>query len=216
MSACMPLSPPNQLCGTGWRGYVCRLPIGRCWLGALLLVPHLATCSMWISDSQFWPIFCDCMAGVLQLWVMILREKYSWQIFLQESLCNFLFVSIEDPTKLGSATSVTADSWTEYNQHVEAPHSDLNVCLSDKYYLSLKILRMEAEVKLFTLNCWGLGLGISKHRDERMQDIGLFISQQDYDIVFLQVCHLCHLPIPNSSWFTRRCGRDPTSKQSKA
>lgn len=45
---------------------------------------------------------------------------------------------------------------------------------------------MEAEVKLFTLNCWGLGLGISKHRDERMQDIGLFISQQDYDIVFLQ------------------------------
>ena len=46
---------------------------------------------------------------------------------------------------------------------------------------------MEAEVKLFTLNCWGLGLGISKHRDERMQDIGLFISQQDYDIVFLQV-----------------------------
>ena len=46
---------------------------------------------------------------------------------------------------------------------------------------------MEAEVKLFTLNCWGLGLGISKHRDERMQDIGLFMSQQDYDIVFLQV-----------------------------
>jgi hypothetical protein len=28
---------------------------------------------------------------------------------------------------------------------------------------------MEAEVKLFTLNCWGLGLGISKNRDERMQ-----------------------------------------------
>jgi hypothetical protein len=28
---------------------------------------------------------------------------------------------------------------------------------------------MEAEVKLFTLNCWGLGLGISKDRDERMQ-----------------------------------------------
>ena len=204
MSACMPLSPPNQLCGTGWRGYVCRLPIGRCWLGALLLVPHLATCSMWISDSQFWPIFCDCMARVLQLSVMILRDKYSWQISLQESLRNFLFVSIEDPTKLGSATSVTADSWTEYNQHVR---------LSDKYYLSLKILRMEAEVKLFTLNCWGLGLGISKHRDERMQDIGLFISQQDYDIVFLQVTYQS---LHNSFWFTRRCGRDPTSKQSKA
>ena len=52
---------------------------------------------------------------------------------------------------------------------------------------------MEAEVKLFTLNCWGLGLGISKHRDERMQDIGLFISQQDYDIVFLQVQSPSHL-----------------------
>ena len=54
---------------------------------------------------------------------------------------------------------------------------------------------MEAEVKLFTLNCWGLGLGISKHRDERMQDIGLFISQQDYDIVFLQVQYPSYLVI---------------------
>lgn len=45
---------------------------------------------------------------------------------------------------------------------------------------------MEAEVKLFTLNCWGLGLGISKNRDERMEDIGKFIAEQDYDIVFLQ------------------------------
>jgi len=45
---------------------------------------------------------------------------------------------------------------------------------------------MEAEVTLFTLNCWGLGLGISKDRNERMQDIGEFIAKQDYDIVFLQ------------------------------
>ena len=53
--------------------------------------------------------------------------------------------------------------------------------------LDLLNLTMEAEVKLFTLNCWGLGLGISKNRDERMEDIGKFIAEQDYDIVFLQV-----------------------------
>ena len=43
------------------------------------------------------------------------------------------------------------------------------------------------QVNLFTLNCWGLGLGISKNRDERMQDIGQWIARQEYDIVFLQV-----------------------------
>ena len=58
-------------------------------------------------------------------------------------------------------------------------------------------------MRLLTLNCWGLGMGISKDRDQRMQvciltvfdlmvilmlqDIGQFIAQQDYDIVFLQV-----------------------------
>ena len=46
---------------------------------------------------------------------------------------------------------------------------------------------MEAEVRIFTLNCWGLGLGISKQRDERMQDIGNYIAENDFDIVFLQV-----------------------------
>jgi len=47
-------------------------------------------------------------------------------------------------------------------------------------------MNMEAEVKIFTLNCWGLGMGISKDRDERMEDIGKYIAEQDYDIVFLQ------------------------------
>ena len=46
---------------------------------------------------------------------------------------------------------------------------------------------MEAEVRIFTLNCWGLGLGISKHRDERMEDIGKYIADNEYDIVFCQV-----------------------------
>jgi len=45
---------------------------------------------------------------------------------------------------------------------------------------------MEAEVRIFTLNCWGLGMGISKNRDERMEDIGKYIADQDFDIVFLQ------------------------------
>ena len=45
----------------------------------------------------------------------------------------------------------------------------------------------EAEVKLFTLNCWGLGLGISKQRSERMEEIGKYIADNDFDIVFLQV-----------------------------
>ena len=46
---------------------------------------------------------------------------------------------------------------------------------------------MEAEVRIFTLNCWGLGLGISKDRDERMEDIGKYIASNEYDIVFCQV-----------------------------
>ena len=46
---------------------------------------------------------------------------------------------------------------------------------------------MEAEVRIFTLNCWGLGLGISKDRDERMEDIGKYINSNEYDIVFCQV-----------------------------
>ena len=48
---------------------------------------------------------------------------------------------------------------------------------------------MEAEVRIFTLNCWGLGLGISKDRDERMEDIGKYINSNEYDIVFCQVSY---------------------------
>ena len=45
---------------------------------------------------------------------------------------------------------------------------------------------MEAEVSILTLNCWGLGLGISKDRDERMEEIGRYLVEQDHDIIFLQ------------------------------
>ena len=48
-------------------------------------------------------------------------------------------------------------------------------------------MNMEAEVRIFTLNCWGLGMGISKNRDERMEDIGKYLADQDFDIIFLQV-----------------------------
>ena len=45
----------------------------------------------------------------------------------------------------------------------------------------------EVDVKILTLNCWGLGLGISKNRNERMVDIGKYIANSNYNIVLLQV-----------------------------
>jgi len=42
------------------------------------------------------------------------------------------------------------------------------------------------EISILTLNCWGLGLGISKNRNERMEDIGKYLSEQNYDVVLLQ------------------------------
>jgi sphingomyelin phosphodiesterase 2 len=44
----------------------------------------------------------------------------------------------------------------------------------------------ETEINILTLNCWGLGMGISKDRNERMEDIGKYISAQNYDVVLLQ------------------------------
>ena len=42
------------------------------------------------------------------------------------------------------------------------------------------------DVKILSLNCWGFGLGLSKNRSERMEDIGMFIALKDYDVVMLQ------------------------------
>jgi len=44
----------------------------------------------------------------------------------------------------------------------------------------------EIQINVLTLNCWGLGLGISKDRVERMNSISEYIASQDYDIVLLQ------------------------------
>ncbi|XP_064489856.1 sphingomyelin phosphodiesterase 2-like [Ornithodoros turicata] len=46
-------------------------------------------------------------------------------------------------------------------------------------------MRMEIEVKVFTLNCWGIPV-ISKHRHERMATIASYLAVSDFDFVFLQ------------------------------
>lgn len=44
---------------------------------------------------------------------------------------------------------------------------------------------MSVEIRVFTLNCWGLRL-ISSDRKERFEAIGHYLSRGDHDIVFLQ------------------------------
>lgn len=41
------------------------------------------------------------------------------------------------------------------------------------------------EIKVMTLNCWGL-YGVSKYRRQRMNAIGNYLSESDFDIVLLQ------------------------------
>jgi sphingomyelin phosphodiesterase 2 len=41
------------------------------------------------------------------------------------------------------------------------------------------------EIKVFTLNCWGLRF-VSEKRAERMEHIGHYLSNSDYDVVMLQ------------------------------
>ena len=76
---------------------------------------------------------------------------------------------------------------------------------------------MEAEVRIFTLNCWGLGLGISKDRDERMEDIGKYINNNEYDIVFCQVSDRFE-DLDNAINFQcfRKCGKRKTFKPFRA
>ncbi|KAG0426125.1 hypothetical protein HPB47_026756 [Ixodes persulcatus] len=46
-------------------------------------------------------------------------------------------------------------------------------------------MRMEVELRVLSLNCWGI-VGISKHREERMTAIANYLSSSDLDFVFLQ------------------------------
>ena len=42
-----------------------------------------------------------------------------------------------------------------------------------------------AEIKVITLNCWGL-YGVSKLRKQRMNAIGKYLAESDFDIVLLE------------------------------
>lgn len=46
-------------------------------------------------------------------------------------------------------------------------------------------MKMEVEVRVMTLNCWGI-VGISKHRVERMTAIANYLATIEFDFVFLQ------------------------------
>lgn len=46
-------------------------------------------------------------------------------------------------------------------------------------------MKMELEIKVFTLNIWGI-VGISKNRKERIIAIAAHLASSDYDFVFLQ------------------------------
>ena len=43
-----------------------------------------------------------------------------------------------------------------------------------------------ATISVFTLNCWGIGMGVSKDRVVRFRAIAQHLADSDYDIVCLQ------------------------------
>ena len=42
------------------------------------------------------------------------------------------------------------------------------------------------EVKVFTLNIWGIGYGLTEDREIRVKAIADYLAQSEYDIVLLQ------------------------------
>ena len=56
------------------------------------------------------------------------------------------------------------------------------------------------KISVFTLNCWGIGMGVSRDRLVRMRAIGQHLASSSYDIVCLQeiwcpedyetICHI--------------------------
>ena len=67
----------------------------------------------------------------------------------------------------------------------------------------------EAEIKLFTLNCWGLRF-VSQNRSERMEDIGKYLADNDYDVVFLQVRMLINYRRCHGIFLIRNYGPETT------
>ena len=43
-----------------------------------------------------------------------------------------------------------------------------------------------ATISVLTLNCWGIGMGVSKDRVARFRAIAQHLADSDYDIVCLQ------------------------------
>ena len=43
-----------------------------------------------------------------------------------------------------------------------------------------------ADISVFTLNCWGIGMGVSKDRVSRFRAIAQYLADSVYDIVCLQ------------------------------
>ena len=41
-------------------------------------------------------------------------------------------------------------------------------------------------ISVFTLNCWGIGMGVSRDRAVRFKAIAHHLAESDYDIVCLQ------------------------------
>ena len=66
-------------------------------------------------------------------------------------------------------------------------------------------------VSVFTLNCWGLGMGVSRDRVVRMRAIGQHLATTDYDVVCLQevwctqdyqtIRHLARQTLPYQHFF---------------
>ena len=64
---------------------------------------------------------------------------------------------------------------------------------------------------MFTLNCWGIGMGVSRDRVVRMRAIAEHLAAAQYDIVCLQeiwcpedfatICHVARDQLPHTHFF---------------
>ena len=67
------------------------------------------------------------------------------------------------------------------------------------------------DISVFTLNCWGIGMGVSRDRVVRMRAIGQHLASSSYDIVCLQevwcpedfitICDLTRDVLPYNHFF---------------
>ena len=55
-----------------------------------------------------------------------------------------------------------------------------------EHCLNLDHVSDMVDISVFTLNCWGIGMGVSKDRVFRFRAIAQYLADSDYDIVCLQ------------------------------